>query len=72
MRKNCSSRVSSINEVQFSPIIGFGDVLPNMSALFYTYLIIGLAIVFMNIILVKIFVESVCQILRKEFKRELR
>jgi hypothetical protein len=51
---------------------GFGDVLPNMSALFYTYLIIGLAIVFMNIILVKTFVESVCQILRKEFKRELR
>merc|ERR1712048_340799 len=39
---------------------GFGDVIPNMNALFYTYLIIGLAIIFMNIHLVKTFVESVC------------
>lgn len=42
---------------------GFGDIVPNMTGLFYVYLIFGLVINFLNINLIKTFVENVSLLL---------
>ena len=60
---NHNSMSFIIKYVIFSHWSGFGDIVPNMTGLFYVYLIFGLVINFLNINLIKTFVENVSLLL---------
>ena len=45
---------------------GFGDLYPVLNGLYVTYLVAGLALVFMNIVMVKNFVDQIFFVLQRE------
>ena len=47
---------------------GFGDMYPALDGLFFAYLIAGLSLVFMNIIMVKNFIDHILLILQRELR----
>ena len=47
---------------------GFGDMIPPLNGLYFAYLIAGLALVFMNAIMVKNFADHVLLALQRELR----